>query len=80
MHEEVIAATTFEEQARLVKACDWHMILQHNNIWGPKIPQFNVLQPWVIGYNGEADLGDMDRWVLLARLWIDSELKEAMGH
>ena len=35
MHEEVMAATTFEEQARLVKACDWHQILQHSYIWGP---------------------------------------------
>ena len=40
----------------------------------------NVLQPWVIGFNGETELGSMDRQLMAARLWIYQELKEAMGY
>ena len=81
MHEEVMAATTFEEQARLVKACDWHQILQHSYIWGPKVPQFHASQPWVMGYNGEGALSVQSQAAAIyARLWIDQELKKEMGH
>ncbi len=81
MHEGVMAAATFEEQARLVKACDWHQILQHMYIWGPKVPQFSASQPWVMGYNGENALSTQsEAAAIYARLWIDQELKEAMGH
>ena len=53
---------------------------RHWSIWGGEMPQWNVSQPWVMGYNGEIWLGvgQNDSW--FARLWIDSELKEAMGH
>ena len=77
MHEGVIAATTFEEQARLVKACDWHQILKHEHIWGPKIPQFYASHPWVIGFNAEGGLSVQSNNVaIFARLWIDQELKD----
>ena len=80
MVEAAEAATTLEEQQRLVREAAIYSTEQHWRLWGSRVPQFNVLQPWVIGYNGEVDLGDMDRWVLVARFWIDSELKEAMGY
>ena len=77
MHEGVKAATTLEEQARLVKACDWHQILKHEHIWGPKIPQFYASQPWVIGFNAEGGLSVQSNNVaIFARLWIDQELKD----
>ena len=41
---------------------------------------FNVHQPWVIGYNGETGFGSQQYHNVFARLWIDSELKEAMGY
>ncbi len=49
-------------------------------IWGPMAPQFVAVQPWVIGYNGEMLLGNGQMNTVFTRLWIDSELKEAMGH
>ena len=75
------AATTREEEARLIKACDLHMINKHETIWGPKAPQFNAMQPWVIGYNGEREMSNQSNTAAIyARLWIDQEMKEAMGH
>ena len=75
----VQAATTLEEEARLVKECDMHMIKKHADIWGPKVPQFTAVQPWVIGYNGEVEVNNQDRTSIFARLWIDQELKKSMG-
>ena len=80
MVADVQAATTIEERKRLTKPVDMYIIEKHWYIWGSRVPQMNVLQPWVIGFNGETELGDMDRGVIASRVWIDSELKEAMGH
>ena len=57
------------------------MILKHEVIWGPKAPQFMAMQPWVIGYNGEREMSNQSNTAAIyARLWIDQEMKEAMGH
>ena len=80
LYEAAIAATTIEEQQRLSKALNMYIIEKQLFIWGPETPQFNASQPWVKGYNGEMRLGDGETQTVLARLWIDSELKEAMGH
>ena len=75
------AATTLEELQRLVKEADMHLIEQHWQLWGPASPELNLQQPWVTGYTGEVQIGNMNRTgVLWARLWIDSELKAAMGY
>ena len=74
------AATTIEEQKRLVKEIDMYIIEKHWILWGSRAPMTNVVQPWVIGFNGEADLGDMDRNAITARLWLDLDLKAAMGY
>ena len=48
------AATTLEERNRLVKEANLYAVGQHWHIDGPgPVPQFNVAQPWVKGYNGE---------------------------
>jgi hypothetical protein len=52
----------------------------HWNIWGPKNPHFNVIQPWIIGYNGEISVGITTFHATLVRLWVDHELKAAMGY
>ena len=57
-----------------------YAIEQHLQAWGPLAPEFTVHQPWVIGYNGEGGFGGAQNQVVFSRLWIDSELKEAMGH
>ena len=75
------AATTLEELQRLVNEADMRLIEQHWHVWGPMSPELNVQQPWVTGYTGEVQIGTHNRaGVLWTRLWIDSELKEAMGY
>ena len=79
IYEAAVAATTIEDQKRLVKEADMYIIEKHWWIGGPRVPLFSVTQPWVIGYNGEID-GNIDRHQHIARLWIDSELKKEMGY
>ena len=43
-------------------------------MFGPVGPQFSLVQPWVAGYNGEAQLGHQLREPF-ARIWFDSSLK-----
>ena len=78
--EAAEAAATMEEQLRLASELDMKLIEQHWYVWGPKAGKFMAVQPWVKGYNGEVHLGPQNRLPIFARLWIDSELKEAMGH
>ena len=79
-YEEMLAAATVEEQRSAIQKLDIYSIEQHWIIWGALAPAFNVHQPWVIGYNGEGGFGEARGHDVFARLWIDSALKEAMGH
>ena len=79
MVEALIAAATLEEQQRLAKEAHMHLVEQHWSMWGGAAFEFNFIQPWVRGYNGEASAG-ADRGPILARLWIDQDLKKEMGH
>ena len=75
-----VAATTVEEQKSWVKKADLHAIEQHWSTWGPMAPIFQVSQPYLVGYNGEVVMGIMNSSSILARLWIDQDLKKAMGY
>jgi len=79
--DAALAATTIEEQKRLITEADMYAIEKHWLIFGPKTAFFHFAQPWVIGYSGESPsgLGQSENYTVIARLWIDSELKEAMG-
>ena len=79
LYEAVLNATTTEEQQRAVKEADMWVTRNHIWVWSPAAPKFNAVQPWVAGFNGETSLGHDDRMVIFSRLWIDSELKKAMG-
>ncbi len=74
------AATTLEEAQRLTRETHMYAVERHWAIWGGEAQQWNVSQPWVMGYNGEIWLGFGQTDSFFARLWIDSALKEAMGH
>ena len=79
--DAALAATSFEEQQTLVKEADMHQIADHYYVWYLKIPNYNVVQPWLVGYNGEYFLGFQQRYAqIFARTWIDSELKAQMGY
>ena len=79
MVRTVQAATTLEELQRLSREASDYLNRKHVAIWGARVPQFNAHWPWVKGYNGEADPGDMDRSLIYSRLWIDPDLKKEMG-
>ncbi len=75
-----LAASTIEESNSITKELNQYAIENHWHLFGPVAPLFAAVQPWVIGFNGEGALG-LGRYVtVFTRLWIDSELKEAMGH
>ena len=77
--EEKRAATTMEEVNRITKELNQYAIEQFWSLFGPVAPTYAVSQPWIIGYSGEGDMGNGQFNQVFARLWIDSELKEAMG-
>ena len=75
------ATLDMQEKIRLSKEINMYALENHWYLWGPRVPNFLVYQPWIIGFNGEYDLGVNQRFAnLFARLWIDSELKKSMGH
>ena len=76
MFEAAGAATTIEELQRLVKELDMYAIERHWTVWSPMNPNFDAFQPWIKGYDGEFMLGYIHRHFVLARLWIDQELKD----
>ena len=80
MIDTLRATSDFEEYQRLFREADQYAIGKHWMIWGPDSPQYQLSQPWVKGYNGEAHMGNHQFSALFARIWIDQELKAAMGH
>ncbi len=74
------AATTFEDQTKPILEMDMYFKKSVWGVPGPEVPQFNVTQPWLKGYNSEGGLGGLNWNSLFARLWIDQDLKKEMGH
>ena len=79
LYEKALAAGTYEEQKQILIEMDMHLIRNHWVIWGPDTPLFHVTQPWIKGYNGEAGIGAL-KFPIFARLWVDQDLKQEMGH
>ncbi len=79
-YDAFIAANTKEEQLTAFREYDLFLLKQHNQIWGPMAPVYQVTQPWVQGFNGEWMLEESGVRDVLIHLWIDQKLKEAMGH
>ena len=78
--EAAESATTFEEMQRLVREWDMYVIENHWGVYGGVGPAWYVWQPWLGGSNAELQLGAAAHYAIPARLWIDQELKESMGH
>jgi ABC-type transport system substrate-binding protein len=77
--DAALSATTFEEQQRLIREADMMVIRDHYYVWYFKIPNYNVINPWWVGFNGEYFLGFQQRYgQIYARTWIDSEMRDAM--
>ena len=79
-YEKAQAATTIEEQQEWARKANLRVA---EGIWvirGPIAPMFGATQPWLKGYNGEGELGPMNRADIFQYLWIDQDLKRQMGH
>ena len=70
------AATTIDEQMKAAKEYGMEAITQHFQIWGPLAPMYQHSHPWVGGFNGEWALGAFSHHTIMARLWINQELKD----
>ena len=80
MLEAAEAATTIEEQHRLVRELNQYGIEKFWMIWTPNGPQFNAIKPWIMGFNNENWMGNGQVLVVFTRLWIDQDLKTEMGY
>ena len=72
-YENIQVATTIEERKEWTRKAGLRVAEQLWTIRGPIAPQLGAAQPWLKGYNGEADLGTTDKAQILARLWVDKE-------
>ena len=79
-YEAISKAKSRAEFQAMVREMDMYGIKQFWHIWGGMAPQIVPIQPWVIGYNGELDLGSGQYWLQYSRMWIDSALKKEMGY
>ena len=78
LHLAAIDSTDLEEFKSIIRQADEITVREHLALVKSSSPWFSVSQPWVQGYFGEAGMGNGERNTHLARIWIDSELKQAM--
>ena len=78
-YENAQAATTIEEQQEWARKGNLRIAEQLWTIRGPIAPLFGANQPWLKGYNGEGELGAMNRADVFQYLWIDQDLKRELG-
>ena len=79
MWEELLALTDEEEHRRMAKKLDMYIIEQHPYLWGVRVPSFTVAQLWIVGFNGEMQMGNCHWTQPYTRIWIDSQLKDEMN-
>ena len=79
IYEKALAATTVEEQQEWARQANLRIAEQLWMIRGPVAPLFGATQPWIKGYNGEGDVGGMQRSTVLMYLWVDQDMKREMG-
>ena len=78
-YENAQAATTVEEQQEWARKANLLIVEQLWKIRGPIAPLFGAIQPWLKGYNGEGELGPMNRADVFQYLWVDQDLKRELG-
>ena len=78
-YENAQAATTIEEQQEWARKGNLRIAEHLWTIRGPIAPLFGANQPWLKGYNGEGELGAMNRADVFQYLWIDQDLKRELG-
>ena len=77
--EATQSASTVEEQQRASQEALLLILRNHYYVWAGKGPNLTVNQPWVKGYSGEWRLGNNAGGPVVARIWLDPDLKKSMG-
>jgi ABC-type transport system substrate-binding protein len=72
-------ALDIEEYKSILRQADEITVREHWGLVKSSSARFAATHPWVQGYFGEEALGLGERNAHLARIWIDSELKKALG-
>ena len=70
-YENALNATTAEEQKKWMRMADMRVTEQLWSVRGPISPLFGATQPWIKGYNGEGELGAMNRVNIFIYMWVD---------
>ena len=76
--EKADAAATEQEQMKLVQDCEAYSIPKHWSIVLVRAPSFGFHQPLYWGFNGESYMGGGLSGALVARYWIDRDMKFKM--
>jgi peptide/nickel transport system substrate-binding protein len=80
MLDTVYVTPDAKERARLMKEANVYGTSQFFVIGLPIRFAYNFWQPWVKGYSGESNLGMYNEGCIYARVWIDQQLRQKMGH
>jgi peptide/nickel transport system substrate-binding protein len=72
-------ASTLEEQQRASQEALLVMLKNHYYTTAGEAPAISVSQPWVKGFNGEFDLVSVGHGAVVARIWLDPDLKKSLG-
>jgi ABC-type transport system substrate-binding protein len=77
LHEAAMGSIELEDVQSIIREADEITVREHFGLVKSISPRFSVNQPWVKSFSGESSMGLGERNTFFARLWIDSELKEA---
>ena len=72
-YENALNATTVEDQKEWMRKADMRVTEQLWSVRGPIAPLFGATQSWIKGYNGEGELGAMNRVNIFIYMWVDKE-------
>ena len=72
-------ASTLEEAQKASRDALLIMLENHWYTTAGEAPNVSVSQPWVKGFNGEYDLVSVGAGAMVARIWLDPDLKKSMG-
>ena len=73
--DHVPGATTVEAMKKAVTASNRYSVERFWHTQTPVRPVFTVYQPWLVGYNGERQLGFVDVYSLFSMVWVNQDLK-----
>ncbi|MCK4960965.1 MAG: hypothetical protein KAS19_00710, partial [Anaerolineales bacterium] len=68
------------ERHAIWKALNAYYLEQVTHIWFPQPYGLHAWWPWVQNYYGEIDVGHLNPVPIIARLWIDEDLKAELGY